>query len=161
MSVSPRNASRLPLGAIVAREGSGLASRSHASTFGGNRSPAARLSHAPACRNRYRANAERRGTELRAGLLELAGHHPGIREVRGIGLMIGVELHVDGSPAPALRDMVIDHAFRRGLLLLPCGQSTVRFSPPLCLTGRQVRTGLDLFDAALFAAFERDAIETN
>ena len=63
--------------------------------------------------------------------------------------MIGVEIQTDGAPDPALRDRIIELAFRRGLLLLPCGPSTVRFCPPLCLTRRQVEIGLELFDAAL------------
>ena len=49
--------------------------------------------------------------------------------------MIGVEIQVRaGEPDPGLRDRIIDLAFHRGLLLLPCGPSTVRFCPPLCLT---------------------------
>jgi 4-aminobutyrate aminotransferase len=70
--------------------------------------------------------------------------------------MIGVELQSLGAPAPALRDRVIDLAFRRGLLLLPCGASTVRFCPPLCLSARQVQIGLDLFSAALRSAEDAD-----
>jgi 4-aminobutyrate aminotransferase len=156
-------ANGLPLGAIVAREDvMDWPSGSHASTFGGNPvACAAALATLRLVENRYRANAERRGNELRAGLQELAARHAWIHEVRGIGLMIGVELRVAGAPAPALRDQVIDQAFRYGLLLLPCGQSTVRLSPPLCINGRQVRKGLELFDAALFAAEGKQAIERN
>ena len=72
--------------------------------------------------------------------------------------MIGVEIQdSDGGPNPRLRDWIIDLAFHRGLLLLPCGPSTVRICPPLCLTGRQVEIGLTLIDAAMTAAVE----ETN
>jgi 4-aminobutyrate aminotransferase len=65
--------------------------------------------------------------------------------------MIGVEIQTDGAPDPDLRDQIVDRAFHRGLLLLPCGPSTVRFCPPLCLTRRQVDIGLELFDSALSA----------
>jgi 4-aminobutyrate aminotransferase len=147
-------ANGLPLGAIVARaEVMDWPSGSHASTFGGNPvACAAALETLRLVLTRYRANAERRGRELREGLAALASRHPHIREVRGLGLMIGVEIQSGGAPAPELRDQIIELAFRRGLLLLPCGPSTIRFCPPLCLTRRQVDIGLDLFDAALTEA---------
>lgn len=63
--------------------------------------------------------------------------------------MIGAEIQERGSPAPGLRDQVVEQAFRLGLLLLPCGASTVRFCPPLCLTKRQVEIGLALFEDTL------------
>jgi hypothetical protein len=67
-----------------------------------------------------------------------------------------------GHPAPLLRDRIIDMAFHRGLLLLPCGASTVRFCPPLCLTARQVEIGLELFAAAMAAAeFESESEHCN
>jgi len=152
-------ANGLPLGAIIARdEVMDWPSGSHASTFGGNPvACAAALATLGLVERRYRANAVRRGGELREGLIAMAPRHSMIHEVRGLGLMIGVEIQADGSPAPALRDLVVDQAFQRGLLLLPCGPSTVRFSPPLCLTGRQVQTGLSLFEAALGAVEEGHA----
>ncbi len=151
-------ANGLPLGAIVAREEvMDWPSGSHASTFGGNPvACAAALATLRLVTTKYRANAERRGLELKQGLNLLAASHPCIKEVRGLGLMIGAELHEQGNPAPALRDRVIDLAFRRGLLLLPCGPSTVRFCPPLCLSARQVETGLELFADALEAAVLAD-----
>jgi len=147
-------ANGLPLGAIVARaEVMDWPSGSHASTFGGNPvACAAAIATLELVEKRYRANAVRRGNELREGLDSMAARHGMIREVRGLGLMIGVEIQADGAPAPALRDAILEQAFRRGLLLLPCGLSTVRFSPPLCLSKRQVQIGLELFDAALTAA---------
>ena len=67
--------------------------------------------------------------------------------------MIGAEVRDLGElPAPLLRDRIVDLAFHRGLLLLPCGASTVRFCPPLCLTARQVEIGLELLDSAMAAA---------
>jgi 4-aminobutyrate aminotransferase len=147
-------ANGLPLGAIVARaDVMDWPSGSHASTFGGNPvACAAALATLKLVENRYRVNAIDRGRELVAGLSGLATRHDSIHEVRGLGLMVGVEVRSAGLPAPALRDRVVTEAFRLGLLVLPCGPSTVRFCPPLCLTARQVQIGLELFDAALAAA---------
>jgi 4-aminobutyrate aminotransferase len=146
-------ANGLPLGAIVANSSvMDWPSGSHASTFGGNPvACAAALATIDLVERRYRANAERRGEQLRAGLETLRKHHPSIREVRGLGLMVGVEIQSDDGPDPLLRDLFIERAFHRGLLLLPCGPSTIRFCPPLCLTRRQVEIGLALFGAALSA----------
>jgi 4-aminobutyrate aminotransferase len=64
--------------------------------------------------------------------------------------MVGMEIQDEaGAPAPGLRDEIVGAAFHRGLLLLPCGPSTVRFCPPLCLTKRQVEIGLELVGAAM------------
>jgi 4-aminobutyrate aminotransferase len=153
-------ANGLPLGAIVARDSvMNWPSGSHASTFGGNPvACAAALAALRLVETRYQANAARRGAELRAGLDDLAARHALVKEVRGLGLMIGVEIRDgQGHPAPLLRDRIIEGAFERGLLLLPCGASTVRFCPPLCLTSRQVGIGLRLFGEALAA--ESQAIE--
>jgi 4-aminobutyrate aminotransferase len=153
-------ANGLPLGAIVARASvMDWPSGSHASTFGGNPvACAAALATLRLVVRKYRANAVRRGRELREGLMALAHRFPIIREVRGKGLMIGVEIQdSDGKPSHRLRDWIIDLAFHRGLLLLPCGASTLRICPPLCLTRRQVEIGLTLIDAAMTAAVD----ETN
>src|SRR5437763_3966961 len=93
-------ANGLPLGAIVARaEVMDWPSGSHASTFGGNPvACAAALETLRLVLTRYRANAERRGRELREGLASLAPRHPYIREVRGLGLMIGVEIQSGAAP---------------------------------------------------------------
>jgi 4-aminobutyrate aminotransferase len=152
-------ANGLPLGAIVARASvMDWPSGSHASTFGGNPvACAASLATLRLVRRRYMANAVRRGRELRRGLEDLAPRFPFIREVRGLGLMIGVEIQDlggHGQPNPGLRDAIIDLAFQRGLLLLPCGASTIRFSPPLCLTRRQVEIGIGRVDAAMTAAVD-------
>jgi 4-aminobutyrate aminotransferase len=153
-------ANGLPLGAIVARaEVMDWPSGSHASTFGGNPvACAAALATLDLVETRYRANAERRGRELRAGLESLKPRAPQIHEVRGLGLMIGAEIRSEGEPDPALRDRIIDLAFRRGLLLLPCGPSTIRFCPPLCLTRRQVQIGLRLFNDALASVDARQVL---
>ena len=144
-------ANGLPLGAIVTRaDVMDWPPGSHASTFGGNPvACAASLATFRLVERRYQRNAEVRGIELRSGLESLADRHDLIKEVRGLGLMIGMEIQANGAPSPALRDAIIDRAFHHGLLLLPCGASTVRFCPPLCLTSRQVQIGLRLLDAAM------------
>ncbi len=148
-------ANGLPLGAIVARdEVMDWPSGSHASTFGGNPVACAaaietlRPRHAPAIARTPKSAA----ANSRAALSELATSHPSIREVRGLGLMIGVEIQSEGEPDPDLRDRIVDRAFQHGLLLLPCGPSTVRFCPPLCLTARQVALGVEIFDKSLAEA---------
>ncbi|MFO0891235.1 MAG: acetyl ornithine aminotransferase family protein [Isosphaeraceae bacterium] len=152
-------ANGLPLGAIVARaKVMDWPSGSHASTFGGNPvACAASLAALGLIRKKYMKNAERRGAQLREGLEFLAKRYPMVREVSGLGLMIGMEIRdASGAPAPALRDRIIDLAFHRGLLLLPCGASTVRFCPPLCLRPRQVEIGLELLDSAMSAAADEN-----
>jgi 4-aminobutyrate aminotransferase len=154
-------ANGLPLGAIVAKATvMDWPSGSHASTFGGNPvACAASLATIRLLEQRYRANAEQRGKQLRDGLAVLAQRFSFIREVRGLGLMIGAEIQSEsGEPAPGLRDEIIDMAFHRGLLLLPCGPSTIRFCPPLCVTRRQVEIGLELLRATMQAALPEISI---
>ena len=131
-------ANGLPLGAIVARASvMDWPSGSHASTFGGNPvACAASLATLRLVERRYRANAVRRGRQLREGLEDLARRFPFIREVRGLGLMIGAEIQDfqgRGEPNPRLRDWLIDLAFHRGLLLLPCGAEHHSILPALVL----------------------------
>jgi 4-aminobutyrate aminotransferase len=156
-------ANGLPLGAIIARaKVMDWPSGSHASTFGGNPvACAASLAALRLIRRRYMKNAVNRGAQLRAGLESLASRSTLVREVRGLGLMIGMEIRDEsGGPAPLLRDRIVDLAFHRGLLLLPCGASTIRFCPPLCLTPRQVEIGLGLLESAMTAAVaESQAME--
>ncbi len=154
-------ANGLPLGAIVARESvMDWPKGSHASTFGGNPvACAAANATLQLVEDKYLENAQARGQELQSGLARIAGRFPEIREVRGRGLMIGAEIQTeDGQPDPLSRDRIIHNAFQRGLLLLPCGPSTIRFCPPLCLTGRQVQKGLQIFeDAAGSSREEHDS----
>lgn len=146
-------ANGLPLGAIIASaEVMDWPPGSHASTFGGNPvACAAALATLVLTERHYLKNAQEQGQRLRAGLERWAETIPFIKEVRGLGLMIGMEVHREGHPDPDLRDRIIDEAFHRGLLLLPCGASTVRFCPPLCLTAEQVDIGLEIIGQALSA----------
>ena len=150
-------ANGLPLGAIVASaKVMDWPSGSHASTFGGNPvACAASLATIALVEEKYRHNAEVRGAQLRAGLESLGAEHPSmVKEVRGLGLMLGMEIQADGEPAPDLRDAIIDRAFHRGLLLLPCGANTVRFCPPLCLSARQVGIALEILGSVMMRVEE-------
>jgi 4-aminobutyrate aminotransferase len=92
-------------------------------------------------------NAAQIGALLRAGLEAAAERHDGVRDVRGIGLMLGVEF--DSHEAA---NAVQQAAFQRGLLVLECGEASLRFSPPLMIDADDVTTALRIFDEALDAA---------
>ena len=134
-------ASGMPLGAIIAKgDVMDWPSGSHASTFGGNPvSCRAALATIDLLEREYMANATERGEQLRAGLRKLAEGNANLANVRGMGLMVAVD-----AATPVIRDRVIQAAFRRGLLLLGCGESAIRFCPPLCITAEQVETALTI-----------------
>jgi 4-aminobutyrate aminotransferase len=142
-------ASGMPLGAIVAKaDVMDWPPGSHASTFGGNPVACrAALATIDLLEREYLANAAARGEQLRAGLRELAGRHPELTGVRGLGLMTAADL-----PSAARREEVIQAAFGRGLLLLGCGESAIRFCPPLCVTAGQVETCLRVLGGLLAPA---------
>ena len=147
-------ASGMPLGVAVARAGlMAWPPGAHASTFGGNPvSCAAALATIALLRDGVVRNAADVGAHLMSGLKALAGKHPLIGDVRGRGLMIGVELVRDRSTkerAVEERDAVVTAAFARGLLVLGAGKNAVRFSPPLVLTRAQADTAVRIFDEAL------------
>ena len=135
-------ASGLPLGAIVAKATvMDWPPGSHASTFGGNPVACrAALATLDLLEGGYMANAADRGEQLRAGLREL----PLLSNIRGKGLMVAADL-----PNSAIKEMVIDACFRKGLLLLGCGESALRFCPPLCISAEQVRVALRLLNEVL------------
>jgi 4-aminobutyrate aminotransferase len=147
-------ASGLPLGVAVARAGlMAWPPGAHASTFGGNPvSCAAALATIALLRDRLVDNAADVGAHLMAGLSALSAKHPLIGDVRGRGLMIGVELVKDRQTkerATTERDAVVTAAFNRGLLVLGAGKNAVRFSPPLVLTRAEAETAVRIFDEAL------------
>jgi 4-aminobutyrate aminotransferase len=147
-------ASGMPLGAMIARdEVMDWPAGSHASTFGGNPvSCRAALATIDLLQGGYMANATERGEQLKAGLRQLQRRHTVVGDVRGLGLMVAMDLVKKRDPYTAdaaLRDEVVQTAFRRGLLLLGCGDSAVRFCPPLCVTAAQVETALALLGRVL------------
>jgi 4-aminobutyrate aminotransferase len=147
-------ASGMPLGAMIAKdEVMDWPSGSHASTFGGNPvSCRAALATLDLLENGYTANAAQRGEQLRQGLLKLQRQFPEVGDVRGLGLMMAMDL-VKGrdrqAPDPVLRDAIVQTAFQQGLLLLGCGECAVRFCPPLCITAEQVETALRILTEVL------------
>jgi 4-aminobutyrate aminotransferase len=150
-------ASGVPLGAMIARRRLMDWPRgAHGNTYGGNPlACAAALATIDLLEHEYMANAITAGAYATECLEEIASHHPSIGQVRGIGLMLGVEFVKNGSwhtPDEPLRDQVVDLAFERGLLLLGCGKSTIRFSPPLCVTRAEINEGMLIFEEALTAA---------
>lgn len=147
-------ASGLPLGVALARaELMTWPPGAHASTFGGNPvACAAALETIRLLNEHLIRNAEVVGERLKAGLAALADKHPLIGDVRGRGLMVGVELVKDRGTkerAPEARNAVVNAAFRRGLLILGAGRNTVRFCPPLVLSAAEADTAVRLFDDAL------------
>jgi 4-aminobutyrate aminotransferase len=129
-------ASGLPLGGIIAKASvMNWGPGSHASTFGGNPvSCAAALATLDLLEF------------ILSRLRKMQAHHPLIRDVRGRGLMIGVEFSRDGEPATEERDAVVQKAFECGLLLLPCGMNVIRICPPLTLTEEEASVGLGILE---------------
>jgi 4-aminobutyrate aminotransferase len=152
-------ASGLPLGAIITRaELMDWVPGSHASTFGGN--PVccrAALATLDLIEREYRSNAAARGDQLAAALELLANEHRWLRNVRGLGLMRAVDVMRDGELDPVRRDRIIQAAFHRGLLLLPCGKAALRFCPPLCITPEEVATGISLLREVVAAETAQNA----
>ena len=154
MAIAKGIASGLPLGVAVARSGlMAWPPGSHASTFGGNPvSCAAALATLKLLKDRLIANAADVGGYLMDGLNALMAKHPLIGDVRGRGLMVGVELVRDRQTkerAVEERDAAVNGAFARGLLLLGAGKNAIRFSPPLVITRAQADIAVRIFDDTL------------
>jgi 4-aminobutyrate aminotransferase len=142
-------ASGMPIGAFVARQSVWTwKPGAHGSTFAGN----------PVCAAAGLAtlkvieddgllqNATRMGERLKAGLEQVASDYAAVRDIRGLGLMIGVEFYTHEQAAAVERA-----AFERGLLVLECGESTLRFCPPLIVDGDAVDSAVSIFGEALAA----------
>lgn len=152
-------ASGMPLGAIIAKnEIMDWPPGSHASTFGGSPiSCAAALETIALLEEGLMDQAARVGEFLRKELRKLAEKHSLIGDVRGLGLMVGMELVRDRTtkkPAAAERESLIQKCFQHGLLLLGCGVSTVRFCPPLVVTESEVRIAIEIIDEVLTSGIE-------
>ncbi|GAB4503474.1 MAG: acetyl ornithine aminotransferase family protein [Anaerolineales bacterium] len=150
-------ASGMPLGACIARKSVMDWERgTHGNTYGGNPlACAASLATIDLIEKEYLQNAARMGEYTLDALAELQSRHPSIGDVRGKGLMIGVEFVTDRQtkePAKDLVERVIELAFERGLLLLSCGKSVIRIAPPLSISKDEVNEGLTIFAEALTLA---------
>jgi len=143
----------LPLGAFLASEGfaASFSPGLHGSTFGGGPLTCATgLTFLDTVEGKHLlANVRARGAELKAGLKKMAAKFDFIREVRGEGLMIGVDLDVEGAPYVA-------EALKQGLLINCTHDHILRFLPPFILTAQQVKEGLSKIESVL-AKTERPA----
>lgn len=146
--------SGMPIGAIIAKASvMKWRASSHGSTYGGN--PvccAAALATLDIIESELVDNARRMGERFLAGLKVLQRRFPIIGDVRGKGLFIGVELVKDRrtkEPAKHAAHELVQKAFRKGLLLLSCGESTIRLAPPLMIDAEDVDEGLAIFAECL------------
>lgn len=147
-------ASGLPLGAMIAKaEIMDWEQGAHASTFGGNPvSCVAALETIALVEEGLMRNADEVGQFLIGRLRELAARHSMIGDVRGLGLMIGVDLVKDRATrevAPVERDAVLQNCFSKGLVLLGCGESTIRLCPALVVTREEAATAVEILDSAI------------
>ncbi|MDR3727669.1 MAG: acetyl ornithine aminotransferase family protein [Terracidiphilus sp.] len=152
-------ASGMPLGVCMSRaEIMDWAPGSHASTFGGNPvSIAAALATLDIIQREGLANAARVGGLMLDRLRGWKQTHPLVGDVRGRGLMIGIELvkdKVTREPATALRNRIETLAFERGLMVLGCGETTLRLCPPLLINEYEATVALDILEESLTLAEE-------
>ena len=154
LAVAKGIASGMPLGAMIASaEFMNWGPGAHASTFGGNPvSVAAALATIELLEQGLVDNAARVGGRMLERLREWPARYPVVGDVRGLGLMIGIELVTDRETrekAPALRDRVVREAFERGLLVLGCGENVLRLMPPLVIDDDQAQFALDVLEEVI------------
>ena len=152
--------SGLPIGAFIAKSSiMGKWQRgAHGNTYGGNPlSCAAAIATLDLVEAEYAANAVKVGEFFVSRLRALQTQYPCIGEVRGRGLMIGMELvegGADHAPARKLIDRLVTRAYHNGLLLLSCGVSTLRFMPPLCVSSDEVEEAVQILRTSLDEALQ-------
>ena len=144
-------ASGMPLGVCMTRaEIMNWKPGSHASTFGGNPvSIAAALATMDILEREGIANAGEVGEEMLNRLRHWPTTHPSVGDVRGRGLMIGIEIVRDQKTrqvAGPLRDRIVELAFERGLLILGCGETSIRLAPPLIVNRQEASIALDILE---------------
>ena len=157
MCVGKGIASGVPLGAIIAKKKLMTWTKgTHGNTYGGNPiACAAALATIDLIQDEYLMNAEQVGDYALNRLIDIQSRHASIGQVRGMGLMIGVEFVKDQKtrqPDEDLRDSIIHLAFQNGLLLLGCGKSTIRISPPLSINQAEIDQGLAIFEDVISQA---------
>ena len=151
--------SGMPIGACTARADiMDWHKGAHASTFGGNPvALTAALKTIELLEGGLIENSREVGAYLEAGLNKLKDKYDCIGDVRGLGMMLGVEF-VNGSgddphaPDPELRDRIEMACFNSGLIILGCGSNSIRWSPPLILAKEHVDVALEIFDEAIAAS---------
>ncbi len=156
-------ASGVPLGAIIAKKKLMTWTKgTHGNTYGGNPiACAAALATIELINDEYLVNAEQVGAYALTKLSGIQSRHASIGEVRGMGLMIGVEFVKDQEtrePDEGLRNRIIHQAFQNGLLLLGCGKSTIRVAPPLSINRAEIDQGLAIFEEVISRAEQQEMI---
>jgi 4-aminobutyrate aminotransferase len=153
-------ASGMPLGICMTRaEVMDWVPGSHASTFGGN--PvciAAAMATLEIIERDAMKNAIAVGTKMFERLRPWTEKYANVGEVRGRGLMIGLEIVKDRNtrePAAKLRDRIVDLAFERGLLILGCGETSIRLCPPLVVNEQEAQIALDILEESLQIASQQ------
>jgi 4-aminobutyrate aminotransferase len=153
-------ASGMPLGVCMTRADiMDWKPGSHASTFGGN--PvciAAALATLDVLEREGMANAAHQGEAILEKLRGWPRNHPAIGDVRGRGLMIGIEIVKNQDTresAPAVRDHIVDLAFERGLLILGCGENSIRLAPPLIVNEHEAAVALEILEDCVTQAEEK------
>jgi 4-aminobutyrate aminotransferase len=149
--------SGMPIGACVARADiMDWHKGAHASTFGGNPvALTAALKTIELLKGGLVDNSKNVGAYLEDGLRKLQDKYDVIGDVRGFGMMLGVEFVTDKKtlkPAPELRDKIEYACYERGLIILGCGNNSIRWSPPLILSKENVDVALQIFDEAIAAS---------
>jgi 4-aminobutyrate aminotransferase len=147
-------ASGLPLGVMVARaEVMNWPPGAHASTFGGNPiSCAAALETIRLLEEKYISNAARMGEYIFSRLADWREKHAIVGDIRGKGLMIGIEMvksQETKEPNPQARNRIVQLAFEKGLLMLGCGENSLRLMPPLIVEREQADFALDVLDRCI------------
>jgi len=150
-------ASGVPVGAMLARASvMDWPTGAHGNTFGGNPlACTAALATLDLVESELMENAASQGEYVLDALAEIQARHPSIGEVRGKGLMVGVEFVEDRDtkkPAHDLREEIVEKAFKSGLVMLGCGESTIRIAPPLNIGRELVDEGLQIFENAISEA---------
>jgi len=150
-------ASGLPLSATIARaDVMNWGPGAHASTFGGNPvACAAAMETIRLLETKYIANAAKMGEYILGRIADWRQKHPIVGDIRGLGLMIGIELvksQKTREPHPEARKKIIQRAFEQGVLVLGCGESTVRFMPPLVVERDQIDFALQVLERCVSEA---------
>ena len=154
LTMSKAIAHGLPAGAVVTKaEVMNWDAGAHEGTLNGNPviMEAAKAVLNYILKNQLDKNAEKMGNYMKKRFKELAEKYPVIGDVRGLGLMIGIEIVKDEKKTPAkeIRNKLIQRAFKNGLLLLGAGPNNVRLAPPLVITEQQIDMGMEIFEKSL------------
>ncbi|MGD0719185.1 MAG: acetyl ornithine aminotransferase family protein [Thermoplasmata archaeon] len=151
----------LPIGAIIFRKDIDFGKPgAHSNTFGGNLvAVASALATLDVIeREHVLENTRTQGAYLQTRLRELQSKYEEIGDVRGLGLMVATEFVTNRTtkePAVRLRDRILQESYRHGLILLPCGRSSIRYIPPLIIQREEIDEGVEILEAAIHTARAR------